>query len=164
MSFSCCNKSGCTYWVLWTQNRIYYFHELYLFMNKWHLRWWNLLNDISQETKWSCTHNFPKTCTNSLWSSTVSLIAKILIILSTWRHVNQESHVCTAPFKCCSVGSPRGQISWPNSLTISMYFSNVLWCMVVMLLLGRGNVRDRTMKISNTSRIYSPYSLNTRVL
>lgn len=82
-----------------------------------------------------------------------SFVAKILIILSTWKHVNPENHVCTALLECGSVGSPKVRFSDQIPLTTSKYFSNVLWCMVSMLLLEQGNVWDRTMQISNTSRI-----------
>lgn len=86
------------------------------FLNEWHLKWWNLLNGIFQESKWSWTHNFPKTCTNSLWSSVPSFVAKMLIILSTWRHVNLESHDCTALLECGSVGSPK--VKFPDQIPL----------------------------------------------
>jgi len=59
-----------------------------------------------------------------------SILAKILIILTT-----VETCQPGKPYPHCDVGiwlcwQPWGQIPWPNSLTASIYFWNVLWGMV----------------------------------
>ena len=120
-------------------------------------------NGVSQKQKCFWTHNFTKTCTNSLWRSSLpSFLAKILNILTTVETCQPGKPRLRCPVGIWFCWQPWGQIPWPNSLTASIYFSNVLQGMVGMLL-EQGNGWERTMEVSNTSSIY-PHTASISVL